>query len=185
MRRSTLTHAAQSDRSRGFGFIKMSSVEEATRCIQQLNGIVSRVYAYLSSMLTGLKELNGRRIRVDYSVTDRPHAPTPGEYMGHRRSQRDTYSSREYRDSYRDSYRDRDHRRHDRDRDRDPYGRDNRDWRDRRSPPARSGRYSPDYRKRRSYSRSPPRGSSPRKDFDGPSNGASNSSNHAENGGRW
>ncbi|KAI0047282.1 RNA-binding domain-containing protein, partial [Auriscalpium vulgare] len=59
----------QSDRSRGFGFIKMSTVEEATRCIAELNGL----------------DLNGRRIRVDYSVTDRPHAPTPGEYMGHRR----------------------------------------------------------------------------------------------------
>ncbi|KAN0097825.1 transformer-2-beta [Tylopilus felleus] len=109
----TIVYDQRSDRSRGFGFIKMSSVEEATRCIQELNGI----------------ELNGRRIRVDYSVTDRPHAPTPGEYMGHRRSHyRDTYSSRDsHRDSYRD--RDRDHRRHDRDRDRDPYGRDNRDWR--------------------------------------------------------
>ncbi|TFK83273.1 RNA-binding domain-containing protein, partial [Polyporus arcularius HHB13444] len=59
----------QSDRSRGFGFITMSTVDEAGRCIKELNGV----------------ELNGRRIRVDYSVTDRPHAPTPGEYMGHRR----------------------------------------------------------------------------------------------------
>ncbi|KAH7888109.1 hypothetical protein F5I97DRAFT_1936105 [Phlebopus sp. FC_14] len=167
----TIVYDQRSDRSRGFGFIKMSSVEEATRCIQELNGI----------------ELNGRRIRVDYSVTDRPHAPTPGEYMGHRRSHRDTYSSRDYRDSYRESYRDRDrdHRRHDRDR--DPYGRDSRDWRDRdrRSPPPRSGRYSPDYRRRRSYSRSPPRGSSPRKDYDGPSGNGASSSSNAENGGRW
>lgn len=139
----------QSDRSRGFGFIQMSTVEEASRCIKELNGV----------------ELNGRRIRVDYSVTERPHAPTPGEYMGHRR-QRDSYRSdrgdRDYRDSYRD--RDRDYRRSDKDR--DPYGRD-RDWRDRRSPPPR--RYSPDrdHRRRRSPSRSPPpRSPLPPRDFD-------------------
>jgi len=139
----TIVYDQRSDRSRGFGFIKMASPEDAGRCIQELNGV----------------ELNGRRIRVDYSVTDRPHAPTPGEYMGHRRSHRDSYHGRDHRE-YRD-YRDRDHRR-DRDKDRDPYGRDSRDWRDRRSPqPSRGGRYSPDYRRRRSYSRSPPRGSSP------------------------
>ena len=27
-------------------------------------------------------ELDGRRIRVDYSITKRPHTPTPGVYMG-------------------------------------------------------------------------------------------------------
>ncbi|KAH9963236.1 hypothetical protein BC827DRAFT_1128997, partial [Russula dissimulans] len=163
----TIVYDQRSDRSRGFGFIRMSTVEEATKCINELNGV----------------DLNGRRIRVDYSVTDRPHAPTPGEYMGHRRSShRDSYyGGREGRDSrdgrdpreYRGD-RDRDRGRgfgHDKERDRDPYGRDSRDrdrdWR--RSPPPR--RHSPDYRKRRSYSRSPPRGSSPARaarDFDGP-----------------
>jgi transformer-2 protein len=75
----------------------------------------------------------------------------------------------------REPYRDRDshsRRGYDRDRDRDPYGRDSRDWRERRSPPpSRSGRYSPDYRRRRSYSRSPVRGASPprgARDYDGP-----------------
>lgn len=27
-------------------------------------------------------EIDGRRIRVDYSITQRPHTPTPGIYMG-------------------------------------------------------------------------------------------------------
>ncbi|KAI0733436.1 RNA-binding domain-containing protein [Fomitopsis betulina] len=163
-----IVYDQRSDRSRGFGFITMSAVDEASRCIKELNGV----------------ELNGRRIRVDYSVTDRPHAPTPGEYMGHRRRRgRDSYSGggfRDDRDDYRgDSYRDSFRERRDRDpyrrdeKDRDTYGRDNRDWRDRRSPPPRS-RYSPDYRRRRSYSRSPPRGSSPapRRDYDAPSSSA-------------
>ncbi|KAI3611004.1 transformer-2-beta isoform 3 [Moniliophthora roreri] len=147
----TIVYDQRSDRSRGFGFIRMATVEEATRCIQELNGI----------------DLNGRRIRVDYSVTDRPHAPTPGEYMGHRR-QRDTYTRDRDRDRDYHRDRDRDHYRRDRDRDRDPYGRDSRDWRERRSPAPRRG-HSPEYRRRRSYSRSPPRGSSPsRRDYDAP-----------------
>lgn len=164
----TIVYDQRSDRSRGFGFIEMGTVEEATKCIQELNGM----------------ELNGRKIRVDYSVTDRPHNPTPGEYMGHRRA-RDRDDRRDHRDSYRgDSHRDR----RDRDRDRDHYGRDrDRDWRDRRSPPPRSSRYSPEYssRRRRSYSRSPPpRGSSPpprksngdsRRDYDASPAGANGS----------
>ena len=59
----------QSDRSRGFGFIKMGSVEDAEKCIAGLNGV----------------EIHGRNIRVDFSTTKRPHSPTPGQYMGHRR----------------------------------------------------------------------------------------------------
>jgi len=161
----TIVYDQRSDRSRGFGFIRMSAVEEATKCINELNGV----------------DLNGRRIRVDYSVTDRPHAPTPGEYMGHRRSShRDSYYGRDggrdgrdirdYRDG-RDRDRGRGYSNYDKDRDRDPYGRDSRDrdrdWR--RSPPAR--RHSPDSRRSRSHSRSPPRASSPARaarDFDGP-----------------
>ncbi|EJD00978.1 RNA-binding domain-containing protein [Fomitiporia mediterranea MF3/22] len=171
----TIVYDQRSDRSRGFGFIKLASVEDAARCIQELNGV----------------ELNGRRIRVDYSVTERPHAPTPGEYMGHRRNTGRDYDRRD-RGPYRESYRERDIRRDyderdryydrerydrydrysdkdrysDRGRDRDPYGRD-RDWRHRS--PAPVGRYGSD-RHRRSYSRSPPRGSSPARirDYDIP-----------------
>jgi transformer-2 protein len=36
-----LTPFPQSDRSRGFGFIKMATVEDAGRCIAELNGVVS------------------------------------------------------------------------------------------------------------------------------------------------
>ena len=144
----------------------MATVEDATRCIAELNGAVGAT-ALLLCFAYAMQDLNGRRIRVDYSVTDRPHAPTPGEYMGHRRTHRDTYY-REPRDRDRNDRNDREYRRGDRDRydrDRDLYGRD-RDWRDRRSPPRR---YSPEYRRRRSYSRSPPRGgASPRREYEPP-----------------
>jgi transformer-2 protein len=59
----------QTDRSRGFGFITMRTTEDAARCIEKLNGFV----------------LQGRPIRVDYSATQKPHQPTPGEYMGVKR----------------------------------------------------------------------------------------------------
>lgn len=36
-------------------------------------------------------ELDSRIIRVDYSITQRPHTPTPGVYMG-----RPTRSNRDY-----------------------------------------------------------------------------------------
>jgi transformer-2 protein len=38
---ASLKPVPQSDRSRGFGFIKMATVEDAGRCIAELNGIVS------------------------------------------------------------------------------------------------------------------------------------------------
>ncbi|CAE6506221.1 unnamed protein product [Rhizoctonia solani] len=141
----TIVYDQRSDRSRGFGFIKMSTPDEAARCITELNGL----------------DLNGRRIRVDYSTTERPHAPTPGEYMGHRRPE---YEDRRRRDD-RDSHHGRDwkDRRDNRDRDREPRDRErDRDYRDRerdRRSPRRS--LSPSHRRKRSYSRSPPRGSSP------------------------
>jgi RNA recognition motif-containing protein len=65
----TQADPAQTDRSRGFGFITMRSVEDAGRCIEKLNGMM----------------LHGRAIRVDYSATQKAHAPTPGEYKGEKR----------------------------------------------------------------------------------------------------
>lgn len=53
-------------RSRGFAFLNMASVDGAEDAKERLNGA----------------ELDGRRIRVDYSITQRAHTPTPGVYMG-------------------------------------------------------------------------------------------------------
>lgn len=156
----------RSQRSRGFGFIYFPTVEEATKARDALNGI----------------DLHGRQIRVDYSKTERPHTPTPGEYMGTRRDDRyggggrGGFRSPPRHDRYggggrggdrydhyapdRDRYRGGGDRYGDRDRDRG-YGRDrgDRDRGDRyeprdrdRSPPPRRRR-SPSPRDR---SRSPP-----------------------------
>ena len=32
-----------------------------------------------------LQDLHGRKLRVDFSATTRPHNPTPGEYRGNKR----------------------------------------------------------------------------------------------------
>ncbi|GAA6042447.1 hypothetical protein JCM8097_008457 [Rhodosporidiobolus ruineniae] len=68
-----IVYDQRSGRSRGFGFITMASVEDAERAIADLNGI----------------DLHGRRLRVDFSATKRPHDPTPGEYRGPRRPEDD------------------------------------------------------------------------------------------------
>ena len=61
-------------------------------------------------------ELDGRRLRVDYSITKRPHTPTPGVYMGrptrssedrqdkHERSDRSDRSDRNDRSYEKDRY---------------------------------------------------------------------------------
>ncbi|XP_053482070.1 transformer-2 protein homolog beta isoform X3 [Ictalurus furcatus] len=67
-------------------------------------------------------ELDGRRIRVDFSITKRPHTPTPGIYMG-----RPTYGGGGHSLSRRHDYYDRGYDRYD---DRDYYSRSYR----RRSP---------------------------------------------------
>lgn len=77
----------------------MRSTEDATRCIEKLNGIV----------------LHGRAIRVDYSATNKAHAPTPGEYRGEKRPFDDRFAPRRGfggGDRYGDRYdpRDRDRR---------------------------------------------------------------------------
>jgi len=110
-----------SGRSRGFAFLYYESLDDATEAREALNGI----------------ELDGRKIRVDYSITKRAHTPTPGMYMGRPTSSRDGGRDRGGRRGDRDGYRGRDDR---------GYGGRREDYRRRRSP-------SP-YRRRRSRSRS-------------------------------
>ena len=53
-------------RSRGFAFIYFENTEDATEARDAMTGA----------------EMDGRKIRVDYSITKRAHTPTPGMYMG-------------------------------------------------------------------------------------------------------
>jgi len=56
----------QTGRSKGFGFVYYTSQNEATEARDAMNG----------------KNIDGRKIRVDYSVTLKAHEPTPGRYFG-------------------------------------------------------------------------------------------------------
>jgi len=75
-------------RSRGFAFVYFKEVDSAVEAKERLNG----------------QELDGRRIRVDFSITQRPHTPTPGVYMGRptyfRKDEEERGSSRYRRKSY-------------------------------------------------------------------------------------
>ena len=62
-----------SGRSRGFAFVYFESVEDSKAARDAMTGA----------------ELDGRKIRGDYSITKRAHTPTPGMYLG-----RPTYGSR-------------------------------------------------------------------------------------------
>ncbi|XP_078536595.1 transformer-2 protein homolog beta isoform X2 [Lissotriton helveticus] len=75
----SIVYDQQSRRSRGFSFVYFENVEDAKEAKERANGM----------------ELDGRRIRVDFSITKRPHTPTPGIYMG-----RPTYGSNRRRDYY-------------------------------------------------------------------------------------
>lgn len=81
----TIVYDQRSERSRGFGFIKMATIDDAEKCIEALNGI----------------DIHGRRIRVDFSATKRPHSPTPGQYMGVKRKFNVSVSGRETKNFHR------------------------------------------------------------------------------------
>ncbi|CAK8690057.1 transformer-2 protein homolog beta-like isoform X2 [Clavelina lepadiformis] len=105
-------------RSRGFSFVYFESPDDAEEAKERANGM----------------ELDGRRIRVDYSITKRPHTPTPGVYVGRPPPPREErgYDRYEPRERYRDDYR------------RDNYRRSPSPYHRRRSP-------SPHYRDRSPY----------------------------------
>lgn len=54
--------------SKGYGFIYFANIDDSTKAKEEMSGI----------------DLDGRVIRVDYSLTKRAHSPTPGNYMGPR-----------------------------------------------------------------------------------------------------
>lgn len=58
--------AQQTHRSRGFCFIYFENLSDARVAKDACSGM----------------EVDDRRIRVDYSITQRAHTPTPGVYMG-------------------------------------------------------------------------------------------------------
>ncbi|OZJ03256.1 hypothetical protein BZG36_03515 [Bifiguratus adelaidae] len=80
LERVVVVYDHRSQRSRGFGFITFREMEGAELAREKTNGI----------------EVDGRVIRVDFSVTKRAHTPTPGQYMGERRRSRDRYRGDRY-----------------------------------------------------------------------------------------
>jgi transformer-2 protein len=71
----------QTGRSRGFAFVYYDEIDDAREAKEKTNGV----------------EVDGRRIRVDFSITKRPHTPTPGIYMGKPTRPRDAdYESSRY-----------------------------------------------------------------------------------------
>ncbi|XP_052246101.1 transformer-2 protein homolog alpha-like isoform X6 [Dreissena polymorpha] len=74
----------QSGRSRGFAFIYFRSIDDAIEAKDRCTGL----------------EIDGRRIRVDYSITRRAHTPTPGVYLGKPTSRRERHEEGRYDDRY-------------------------------------------------------------------------------------
>ncbi|CAJ0931040.1 unnamed protein product, partial [Mesorhabditis belari] len=66
MEKINLIYDRPTGQSRGFAFISFVNVEDARRAKEEMGG----------------SELDGHKLRVDYSVTKRAHSPTPGVYLG-------------------------------------------------------------------------------------------------------
>ncbi|KAK7062933.1 transformer 2 beta [Halocaridina rubra] len=71
---------SKSGKSRGFAFVYFESMKDAADAKDECSGM----------------EIDGRRIRVDFSITKRPHTPTPGIYMGRPTSRRGGGYDRNY-----------------------------------------------------------------------------------------
>ena len=52
--------------SQGFGFIYFDDMDSATKAKNEGNGM----------------EIDGKIVRIDYSITRKAHTPTPGVYLG-------------------------------------------------------------------------------------------------------
>lgn len=79
---------AKTGRSRGFCFVYYENQEDAKVAKNECTGM----------------EIDGRRIRVDFSITQRAHTPTPGIYMGKPTSRGDNGYDRRGRGGDRDDY---------------------------------------------------------------------------------
>ncbi|XP_019876413.1 transformer-2 protein homolog alpha isoform X4 [Aethina tumida] len=110
---------AKTGRSRGFSFVYFETSEDAKIAKENCTGM----------------KINGKSIRVDYSITERAHTPTPGIYMG-----KPTYK---YSDRYDRRRGDREGSRYSHRRSPSPY------YRRRRYDRSRSRSYSPRYMKTR------------------------------------
>ncbi|XP_059619744.1 transformer-2 protein homolog beta isoform X2 [Phlebotomus argentipes] len=66
IKRIQMVTDVKTGRSRGFCFVYFNRSEDAKVAKENCSGL----------------EVDGRRMRVDYSITQRAHTPTPGVYMG-------------------------------------------------------------------------------------------------------
>lgn len=81
-----IVYDAQTGRSRGFAFVYFEDKNDANEvCILYIKNVFSHLTGYLvlqaKERCNGI-DIGGRKIRVDFSITQRAHTPTPGIYMG-------------------------------------------------------------------------------------------------------
>lgn len=69
--------------SRGFAFVYFECVEDAIE-VSAAKFIPQSPHdrAFQAKNRATGAEIDGRSVRIDFSFTKRPHAPTPGVYMG-------------------------------------------------------------------------------------------------------